>query len=139
MKVQSRNVSYLLALSIAGFSIYGCTKKDLYDPNFGKENEVTLDNYFDFSTQKTIQVNINYGKNYPKAYFEIYAENPLTFQEEGSQIIKKDGLLHIAGGFTDVNGKYNYSATIPAAVSEVYIYSPDFGVPTLFKNSNYRR
>ena len=52
---------------------------------------------------------------------------------EGGQIIKKAGVSHIATGFTDIQGRYIKPASFPTAVSEVYIYSPDFGVPTLYK------
>ena len=112
-----------------------CLQKDVYDPaNSGdKEEEVTLDNYFDFATTKNIQLNIDYGKECPRAYFEVYAENPLSYVAEGGQIIKKAGVSHIATGFTDIQGRYIKPASFPTAVSEVYIYSPDFGVPTLYK------
>ena len=111
-----------------------CLQKDVYDPaNSGDKEEVTLDNYFDFATTKNIQLNIDYGKECPRAYFEVYAENPLSYVAEGGQIIKKAGVSHIATGFTDIQGRYIKPASIPTAVSEVYIYSPDFGVPTLYK------
>ena len=77
--------------------------------------------------------NIDYGKECPRAYFEVYAENPLSYVAEGGQIIKKAGVSHIATGFTDIQGRYIKPASFPTAVSEVYIYSPDFGVPTLYK------
>lgn len=57
----------------------------------------------------------------------------LSIRKRGGQIIKKKDLLNIAGGFADASGKYSATAVLPAGVSEVYIYSPDFGVPTLFK------
>ena len=111
-----------------------CLQKDVYDPaNSGDKEEVTLDNYFDFATTKNIQLNIDYGKECPRAYFEVYAENPLSYVAEGGQIIKKAGVSHIATGFTDIQGRYIKPASFPTAVSEVYIYSPDFGVPTLYK------
>ena len=111
-----------------------CLQKDVYDPaNLGDKEEVTLDNYFDFATTKNIQLNIDYGKECPRAYFEVYAENPLSYVAEGGQIIKKAGVSHIATGFTDIQGRYIKPASFPTAVSEVYIYSPDFGVPTLYK------
>lgn len=126
-----------LACAIGAVSVVfiSCLQKDVYDPaNSGdKEEEVTLDNYFDFATTKNIQLNIDYGKECPQAYFEVYAENPLSYVTEGSQIIKKADISHVATGFTDRQGYYAKSASFPAAVSEVYIYSPDFGVPTLYK------
>ena len=91
------------------------------------KKKLLLDNYFDFATTKNIQLNIDYGKECPRAYFEVYAENPLSYVAEGGQIIKKSRVSHIATGFTDIQGRYIKPASFPTAVSEVYIYSPDFG------------
>ena len=130
------NITKLVCvIGVVSVAFSSCLQKDVYDPaNSGdKEEEVTLDNYFDFATTKNIQLNIDYGKECPRAYFEVYAENPLSYVAEGSQIIKKAGVSHIATGFTDIQGRYIKPASFPTAVSEVYIYSPDFGVPTLYK------
>lgn len=130
------NITKLVCvIGVVSVAFSSCLQKDVYDPaNSGnKGEEVTLDNYFNFATTKNIQLNIDYGKDCPQAYFEVYAENPLSYVAEGGQIIKKTGISHIATGFTDVQGLYIQSASFPAAVSEVYIYSPDFGVPTLYK------
>ncbi len=94
---------------ILAFNLTSCIKKELFQ---GEESggtkteeegkgEVTLDNYFDFSTTQTVQLTVDYGKDYPKAYFEVYAENPLVYHKEGAQVTKRDDLGHIAGGFTD--------------------------------------
>ena len=130
------NITKLVCvIGVVSVAFSSCLQKDVYDPaNSGdKEEEVTLDNYFDFATTKNIQLNIDYGKECPRAHFEVYAENPLSYVAEGGQIIKKAGVSHIATGFTDIQGRYIKPASFPTAVSEVYIYSPDFGVPTLYK------
>ena len=130
------NITKLVCvIGVVSVAFSSCLQKDVYDSaNSGdKEEEVTLDNYFDFATTKNIQLNIDYGKECPRAYFEVYAENPLSYVAEGGQIIKKAGVSHIATGFTDIQGRYIKPASFPTAVSEVYIYSPDFGVPTLYK------
>ena len=130
------NITKLVCvIGVVSVAFSSCLQKDVYDPaNSGdKEEEVTLDNYFDFATTKNIQLNIDYGKECPRAYFEVYAENPLSYVAEGGQIIKKAGVSHIATGFTDIQGRYIKPASFPTTVSEVYIYSPDFGVPTLYK------
>ena len=130
------NITKLVCvIGVVSVAFSSCLQKDVYDPaNSGdKEEEVTLDNYFDFATTKNIQLNIDYGKECPQTYFEVYAENPLSYVAEGGQIIKKAGVSHIATGFTDIQGRYIKPASFPTAISEVYIYSPDFGVPTLYK------
>ena len=129
------NITKLVCvIGVVSVAFSSCLQKDVYDPaNSGDKEEVTLDNYFDFATTKNIQLNIDYGKECPRAYFEVYAENPLSYVAEGGQIIKKAGVSHIATGFTDIQGRYIKPVSFPTAVSEVYIYSPDFGVPTLYK------
>lgn len=135
---QSKAIKYFLVAGILSLGITGCMKKDVFDPDSGKETgkddgKVTLDDYFDFATSQTVQLKVDYGEECPKAYFEVYAENPLSYQEEGSQVVKRTDILHIASGFVNGAGAYDRSVTIPASVSEVYIYSPDFGVPQLYK------
>lgn len=121
-------LSLITALFV--MSLSGC-QKDLYDPSVGGDEKVTLDNYFDFATTKSVQLNVDYGTDCPKAYFEVYAENPLEVKE--GQVVKRTDLIPVASGFTDANGVYNKKASITASVSKVYVYSPDFGVPTLFE------
>lgn len=105
-----------------------CEKKDVYVPPLDKK--VTLEDYYDFQTTRTVQLNIEYTTG-GKVYFEVYGENPLK-AEEGA-IVKNDGLIALAKGVTDEDGKYNLKAKLPASVEDIYIYSPDFGAPTLFK------
>lgn len=131
-------IKYCLVAGVLSLSIVGCMKKEIYDLNNGKDEgkgdgEVTIDNYFDFSTRQSVQLNVNYGEDCPKAYFEVYAENPLIYQEEGSQVSKRNDISYLYAGFADGRGLYSRNVTIPASVSEVYIYSPDFGVPKLYK------
>lgn len=126
-------------ISVVSVAFSSCLQKDVYDPaNSGDKEEVTLDNYFDFATTKNIQLNIDYGKECPRAYFEVYAENPLSYVAEGGQIIKKAGVSHIATGFTDIQGRYIKPASFPTAVSEVYIYSPDEVYEQLQQSATFR-
>ena len=112
------------------FSLFfsACEKKDVYVPPV--DDKVTLENYYDFQTTRSVQLNVEYTTE-GKVYFEVYGENPL--KAESGTVLKKDGLIALAKGVTDEAGKYNLKATLPASVTEVYIYSPDFGAPALFK------
>lgn len=105
-----------------------CERKHVYVSPGG--DKVTLENYYDFGTTKAVQLDVKYATD-SKVYFEVYGENPLRV-EDGT-IVKDSVLIALAKGVTDENGKYNLQATLPASVDEVYIYSPDFGAPTLFK------
>ena len=119
-------------LVIAALMCLSACVEEVYNPNSGKEDpDVTLDNYFDFATTKDVQISIDYGTECPKAYFEVYAENPLEVVE--NQVVKRKDLIAVANGFTDANGKYDKRVSITASVSKAYVYSPDFGVPTLYE------
>lgn len=121
---QILNVLFGIILTVTALT--SCEKKDVYVP----DTKVTLDDYFNFATSKTVQLNINYTID-GKVLFEVYGENPMKVVE--GMVEKNTDLIAVAKGYTDEYGKYNLKATIPAAVTEVYIYSPSFGVPRLFK------
>lgn len=108
-----------------------CEKKDIYNPP-AADSKVTLENYFDFSTTKMVQMNLSYDVK-GKTLFEVYGENPFTLQD--GQLVKKTNLIALETGYTDEEGKYNFNSLLPASVKEVYIYSPYYNVPTLFKAS----
>lgn len=124
----------LMALSVAG-----CTEKNMYSPpepekRTGSIGSVTSDNYNDYATTKTIEMDLDYSEaNCMNILFEVYAENP--FEVVDGQVVLKEDLVAVDKGCTDKNGFYTKSANIPSAVEEVYIYSPDFGAPTLYKTS----
>ena len=64
------NITKLVCvIGVVSVAFSSCLQKDVYDPaNSGdKEEEVTLDNYFDFATTKNIQLNIDYGKEWAQS------------------------------------------------------------------------
>lgn len=129
----------LFAIAAIAFSVTGCTEKDVsIEPPVVEPTTaippVTLDTYHDFNPRKTVEINVDYSKaNTGKTLFEIYAENP--FEVVDGQVVLRDDLIALGGGFTDDNGTYTGKAEIPVDVDEVYIYSPDFGTPTLYKTN----
>ena len=136
----SQLATKMLLITTVALGFAACTK-DLYDlsanggnpsdeDNPFKIGEVTLADYNDYATSRTVQLNIDYGVECAKAYFEIYAENPFEVKE--NQVLKRKNLSYIASGFTDKNGVYNKKASITSSVEKVYVFSPDFGVPTLY-------
>ena len=66
------NITKLVCvIGVVSVAFSSCLQKDVYDPaNSGdKEEEVTLDNYFDCATTKNIQLNIDYGKGMSESLF----------------------------------------------------------------------
>lgn len=107
-----------------------CEKKNLYQPEESGLGEVTLDNYFDFNTARLVQLNVAYDSK-GKTLFEVYGENPMT--KVDGQCVKKSGIEALAKGYTDNDGKYNMKVSLPVSVKEIYIYSPYYNVPKLYK------
>lgn len=123
MKLTTGLIYSGLALSLL-FS--GCSNDDKYNVNNDDDKE-----FFDFATSAKCRLDITY--DVPEGYrvfFEMYAENPFTTDNNGQQIKRAD-IKPIAKGFTDENGKFNHEVIIPAYVGDVYVYSPYVGVPAL--------
>lgn len=109
--------------------LVGCVKNDQPTPDPGGETDNLP--VFTFATKATYTLNVKYDvpAGY-QVYFEVYPENPFTTDADGGQV-KKSGLEPVDKGFTDASGKYSNPITVPAAVEELYIYSPYVGVPQL--------
>ena len=100
-----------------------CTEKNLYE---GPETpqKPSVNDLFDYSTEQTCQVSIDYGFKDYIVLFGLYEENPLT--EEDESIVKKN-IEPLYGGSTDKNGKFTGSITLPAYLTEVWLYSDFIG------------
>lgn len=135
-KTTRKVLSYTVLMAL---SVVGCTEKDIYTPPEPDQptapiGSVTLDNYNDFATTKAVELDLDYSEaNCAKVLFNVYAENP--FEVVDGQVVLKEDLVAVAGGFTDEDGFYTGTSDIPSGVENVYIYSPDFGAPTLYKTS----
>lgn len=114
-KFKSLFIGVLCALSLAG-----CMEKDLYEA----PEEKTADQYFDFTTSSSCTVDLNYGLNY-QVVFELYAENPLSEDADGSIIKTKEEPVY--RGATDKKGVFNDFISIPSYLTELYLYSDYLG------------
>lgn len=129
----------MFAITVIAFSAVGCTEKHVsIDPPVIEPTAaippVTLDTHKNFNPRKTVEVYIDYsGAKCSKVLFEVYAENP--YEVVNGQIAFRSDLIALASAFTDEKGKYSGTAELPLNVDEVYIYSPDFGAPTLYKTN----
>lgn len=85
--------------------------------------------YFDFATVKRYRLDLTYSKiNESKILFEIYKENPINVNGK-----KINNIKPLAKGFTDKNGRANFFVFIPSGLKHFYIYTSDFGVPSLLE------
>lgn len=110
--------------------VTGCIKKDLYDPNNGKEQLLPESEYFGFETRGNVALNVNYDLPGFHGIVEVYAQDPL--EKRGGNYVKKEGLPPIYSAYTD-NGKLKAMMYIPMAVKEAYLYSDRWGAPQCVK------
>ncbi|NDV80671.1 LruC domain-containing protein [Bacteroides sp. 51] len=106
------------------WSLQSCQDKDLYDKPTDPEKP-SKEDYFDFSINSDVQLNIDYGFSNYHVVFEVYPENPLTEDQYGNAIKTTEEPLLRA--YTDNNGKYDNGITIPAYLENVYLYSDYIG------------
>lgn len=125
--------NYWLACTMfIAMGISGCvdSDKDLYQEEPQKES-----NPSDFSTTRTVQVNIDYAIADSKVPFYIYDKNPLIEKEGSSSVTLNESIKPLDAARTDENGKFNGELNLPNYVSDVYIVSKAFNVPVLLKGT----
>ena len=105
----------------------GCGEKDLYDPEYGKNELPPMDSYFGFEMKKDVHLSVNYNVPGFSALVEVYDENPMTDDN-----VKKEGLTPIYATFieTDKSGKFDIDMYVPTSVKEAYLYTTKLGLPT---------
>lgn len=111
-------------LSVAMLILFlsGCTNDhDLYQ----RPEELPKKEFFDFSMTQTISVNIDYCLADYAILFEIYDQNPVDEQENGTWIKKDIEPLYRAA--TGKDGKYTGKISLPAYVSQIWLYSEYLG------------
>lgn len=106
------------------WSLQSCQDKDLYEKPTVPEKP-SKEDYFDFSINKDVQLNIDYGFSNYHVVFEVYPENPLTEDSYGNAIKTTEEPLLRA--YTDKDGKYNNGITLPSYLENVYLYSDYIG------------
>lgn len=100
-----------------------CVEKDPGngdEPNPGGETE----NYFDFATEQTVNLSLDYGFSGYSVNFEVYTENP--YNEDGTL---NEELKPIYGAFTDNQSQFSGSVKCPIYVETLYVCSDYVGVP----------
>lgn len=109
-------LNLIVYLCFIQFTLMGCVKKpEIHIPQ--------NDQYFDFKVTTKLKLSLDYGFS-NKGYvvlFDVYAENPLTTNEDG-RIVKKD-IEPIYRAATDGVGKSVNDIQIPTYMDKVWIYS----------------
>lgn len=100
-----------------------CVEKEPELSN-GANSGGATDGYFDFSTEQTVDLSIDYGFDNYSVNFKVYTENP--YNEDGTS--KKD-LKPVYGAFTDNGSQFSGTIKLPTYVTTIYVCSDYVGVP----------
>lgn len=136
------NLRYsLFGIVLTGFVLTSCRDTDgIYQG--GDEEDLTVNSFFDYSTEQTVQFNVQYKAVSP-VRFEVFAEDPLLKVEggkdaNGNELVeyrRNPEVAAMAAGFTDKDGKLSKKIVLPASLKEVYIYTDNIAVPALYNTS----
>ena len=115
-------VASLLAVSCGDTNLYN---EEALKPGQEPKKEA---NTFDFSTEQTVNLTVDYSafKTYGPVFFSIYHENP--FVGEGDDQHLDENALAIYENYTDNNGVFSNSVTLPAYAKHIYIVTGCFTV-----------
>ena len=103
----------IIGLFLVLFALSACQKKDIYDPNYNPDLGVSVPDDFDWSTTKTLTVNVEVNDEYKGKYYytvRVYDKYPA------------EGVLPVAASQTvNKNMPFSKEIVIPATVSKLYI------------------
>ena len=115
----------LFFLSAVTLLLAGCVSDDVH--NYGINDVPTYDGIpggFDYSTTNEVNLTVDYSAAAPlgSVFFSIYEENPMT----GDAL--NENIKPIFSSYTNTDGIYNETITLPASAEKIYVYSGDFFV-----------
>ena len=115
----------LFTLAVVFMTLHSCVKgEDYYQPPVQKPES----DYFDFSTTRSVQLDIDYGFDGYSPLFEVYAQNPLN-----ADFLIDEKIEPVFKAFTDINSSFSGNVTVPSYVDTLYVYSPSKGVNRCLK------
>ena len=134
MRCNSIKGTVILMILASAMTFVSCA--DFTMPHYGAAPNDQSYNDFDFSTTSgEITLNVSYagcGVKTP-VFFEIYDEEPLTWNSEGGGYTMKEDVKPLFSAYTDENCVYSGTITLPAYVEKVWVFSPAFFAKTLME------
>lgn len=103
----------IIGVLLATFTLSACHEKgDIYDPNYNPDFGVSVPDDFDWSTTKTLTVNVEVDDEHDGKYLyfvRVYIVNP------------KDGGLPIASDKSNMDLPFSEEIVIPVSVKKLYV------------------
>ena len=106
--MKRHNIAFLLILSVL---FIACNRNENHPTGSMKPS-----NDFSFSTvNEGVSVNVEYANTGVNAsvYFEVYDTCPVDLDDQGNNYVKCDNVLPIFSGYTDVNGRFSGTVSLP--------------------------
>ena len=117
-----KRIETYLFLFFATIILWSCHSRDLYDPNFGKNDAEA--NTFDFSTTQSVKLTVDYSASGAGAvFFSIYDEYPMS---DDTDPVLRDDIQPVFEAYTNKSGIFNTEITLPAYAEHLYIYTGNF-------------
>ena len=91
---------------------------------------------FDYATATPTRLSIRYrdmGGIRTNVYFELYDACPVEVAPDGSCYLRKTDVDPVFAGYTDENGTYEGTVSLPAYLTKAYVYTPAFYAQTLLE------
>ena len=126
--MKRHNIAFLLILSVL---FIACNRNENHPTGSMKPS-----NDFSFSTvNEGVSVNVEYANTGVNAsvYFEVYDTCPVDLDDQGNNYVKCDNVLPIFSGYTDVNGRFSGTVSLPDYAEKLYFYAPAFYARTLIE------
>lgn len=104
-----------------------CTDKDeFFDKDHGS-SDGSVANAFDFSTSQEIDLIVDYSAFDAKipVFFSVYNVNPFVNENQIDEYIDEN-IKPIFAGYTDLDGKYDETITLPAYAKVLHIVTGNF-------------
>lgn len=122
----------VLAMALTmGFVVVGCAEKDLYDPDYGKQELPAPETFPDFSNWSAINLSVDYEMPGYKTWIEVYTDYPYETAADGSEAKTKQ--LPQFAAYTDGDSRYNGKLELPADTKSVYLCASGLGMPQCLK------
>lgn len=121
----------LLLLLVAGLSFQSCKNDyvggELPPDNGSNEPPRVESDYFNFSTQKSVTLQLNYGKFAANALLSVYTTDPYEGSLNNDSITKTPDFCI----FADENGSYRGTTNLPSYTEKVWVQVAAYGLPAM--------